>query len=216
VPADSVPDVDWPNGLPLDRATELLAHEAWIDYRSKYIPMFIMEDPESLRAFGEGKLAESNAQDALLDLVRSGRIELRALHPRANPEGKWVRLSPDIVSALTAADVDLDRSTIRSPDGFICSVRAFLPGQKGAEVAPIPGHTGVADGEPKKRNPVKDRIADAFDRLTDAERALVNQRGGVKMLGHILKRALGDVPDSTIQRAFRRMRRERSDSPKRR
>jgi len=216
VPADSVPDVDWLNGLPLHRATELLAPEAWIDYRSKSIPMFIAGDPASVRAFGEGKLAESNAQDALLDLVRSGRIELRALHPRANPEGKWVRLSSDIVSALTAADVDLEHSTIRSPDGSTCSVRAFLPRQQAAEVAPNPQNIDAADAEPPKKIPVKLRIADAFDRLPDPERALVNQRGGVKMLEHILQRALPDVPLPTLQRAFRRLRRERSLSPKRR
>ena len=147
--ANGLPDADWLNGLPLHRATELLAHEAWIEYRSKYIPMVIVEDPASVRAFEEGKLAESNAQDALLDLVRSGQIELRALHPRANPEGKWVRLSSDIVSALTAADVDLEDSTIRSPDGTTCSVRAFLPRQQAAEVAPNPQNIDAA-GEAQK------------------------------------------------------------------
>jgi hypothetical protein len=216
VPANSVPDVDWLNGLPLHRAIELLAPEAWAEYRSKYIPMFIIGDPESVRAFEEGKQAESNAQDALLDLVRSGRIELRTLHPRANPEGKWIRLSSDIVSGLTAPDVDLEHSTVRSPDGSTCSVRAFLPRQQAAEGAPITRYKGASCADPEERMPVKVRIADAFDRLPDAERALVNQRGGVMKLERILKRALGNVPASTVQRAFRRLRSERSRSPKRR
>ena len=95
-----IPDGEWLSGLSLHRATELLAPEAWAEYRNKYIPMFLLEDPASVRAFEEGKLAESNAQHALLNLVRSGCIELRTLHPRANPRGKWVRLSSDIVSAL--------------------------------------------------------------------------------------------------------------------
>jgi hypothetical protein len=216
VPANSVPDVDWLNGLPLDRATELLAPEAWAEYRSKYIPMFVLEDDASFRAFVEGKLAEEQAQDALLGLVRSGRIELRTLYPRANPEGRWVRLSPDRVSALTAGDVDLDDSTIRSPDGFTWSVRAFPVVEQAAEVAPSPQYMDSADVEPPRRLPIKVRIADAFDRLTDAERALVNQRGGVKKLEHILKRALGDVPASTVQREFLDLRRERFGPPKRR
>jgi hypothetical protein len=202
--------------MPLHRATELLAPEAWAEYRSKYIPMFIAGDPASMRAYGEGKLAESNAQDALLDLVRSGRIELRTLHPRANPEGKWVRLSSDIVNALTAPDVDLDDSTIRLPDGFTCSVRAFLVAEQPAEVAPTLQYMDAADAEPPKKMPIKLRIANVFDRLTDGERALLNQRGGVKMLENILKRALADVQDSTVQRAFRRLRSERSRSSKRR
>ena len=63
---------------------------------------------------------------------------------------------------------------------------------------------------------IKVRVADAFDRLTDAERALLNERGGVKMLENILKRALVDVQDSTVQREFRRLRSERFRSPKRR
>jgi len=216
VPADSVPDVDWLNGLPLHRATELLAPEAWIDYRSKSIPMFIAGDPASVRAFEEGKQAESNVQHALLDLVRSGRIELRTLHPRADPGGKWVRLSADIVNALTAPDVDLEHSTIRSPDGSTCSVRAFPAEEQAVEVTPNPQDSDAADAEPQKRMPIKVRLADAFDRLPDAQRALVNQRGGVKMLEHILQRALPDVPLPTLQRAFRRLRRERSLSPKRR
>jgi hypothetical protein len=216
VPANSLPDVDWANGLPLHRATELLAHEAWIEYRRKSIPMFIIGDPASMRASQEGKQAESNAQDALQDLVRSERIELRTLHPPASPEGKWVRFSPDIISALTAADVDLEHSTIRLPDGSTCSVRAFLPRHQAAAVAPNPQNIDAADAEPPKKIPVKLRIADAFDRLPDPERALVNQRGGVKMLEHILQRALPDVPLPTLQRALRRLRRERSLSPKRR
>jgi hypothetical protein len=163
VPANGVSDVDWPNGLPLHRAIELLAHEAWLEYRNKCIPLFFLEDPASVRAFEEGKLAESNAQDALLDLVRSGRIELRTPYPPANPEGKWVRFSSDIVSALTAPDIDLEHSTIRLPDGFTCSVRAFLAGQQAAEIAAIPRDTDVADAEPKKRKPIKVRVADAFD-----------------------------------------------------
>ena len=210
-----IPDGDWLSGLPLHLATELLAHEAWIEYRSKCTPMFIVEDPASVRAFEEGKLSESNAQHALLDFVRSGRIELRTLYPPANPEGKWVRFSSDIVSALTAPDIDLEHSRIRLPDGFTCSVRAFLAGQQAAEIAPIPGHTDVADAEPKKRKPIKVRVADAFDRLPDAERALIRQRGGVKMLESILKCALDDVPYPTLQREFRRLRRERSRSAKR-
>jgi len=195
----------------------LLAHEAWIEYRNKYIPMFILEDPASVRDFEEGKLAEWNAQDALLDLVRSGRIELRTLHPRADPGGKWIRLSSDIVNALTAPDVDLDKSTIRSPDGSTWPVRAFLPRRQAAEVARNAQNIDAADVEPQRRMPIKTRVADAFDRLTDAERALVNQRGGVKKLQQILKDALGDdVLDSTLQRALRRLRRERSRSPERR
>jgi hypothetical protein len=216
VPADSIPDGDWLSGLPLHRATELLAHEAWIEYRSKCTPIFIAEDPASRRAFGEGKLAESNAQHALLDLVRSGCIELRTLHPPSSPEGKWVGFSPDIVSALTAADVDLEHSTIRSPDGSTCPVRAFLPRQHAAEAAPNPQNIGAADAEPPKKMPIKLRIADVFDRLPDADRALVDRRGGVKMLERILTRALGNVPASTVRREFRRLRRERSCSPKRR
>ena len=211
-----IPDGEWLSGLSLHRATELLAPEAWAEYRNKYIPMFLLEDPASVRAFEEGKLAESNAQHALLNLVRSGCIELRTLHPPASPEGKWVRFSPDIIRALTAADVDLEYSTIRSPDGSTCSVRAFLPRQQAAEVAPNPQNIDAADAEPPKKIPVKLRIADAFDRLPDPERALVNQRGGVKILEHILQRALPDVPLPTLQRAFRRLRRERSLSPKRR
>jgi hypothetical protein len=179
VPADSVPDVDWVNGLPLHRATELLAPEAW-------------------------------AQDALLHFVRSGRIELRTLHPRANPEGKFIRLSSDIVSALIAPDVDLEHSTIRLPDGSTWPVRAFLPRQQAAEVTPNPQNIDAADAEPLQRIPVKLRIADAFDRLTDDERALVDRHGGVKKLEHILQRALPDVPLPTLQRALRRFRRERS------
>jgi hypothetical protein len=206
VPANSVSDVNWLNGLPLHRATELLAPEAWAEYRSKYIPVFIIEDPASVRAFEEGKLAESNAQDALLDLVRSRQIELRALHPRANPEGKWVRLSSDIVSALTAADVDLENSTIRSPDGSTCSVWAFPVAEQAAEAAPSPQYMDAADVEPQKRKPVKLRIAEAFDRLTEAERALVNQRGGVKILERALHQALSDVPYPSLQREFRQLR----------
>jgi len=216
VPANGIPDVDWVNGLPLHRATELLAQEAWIEYRSKYIPMFIIGDPASVRAFEEGKLAQSKAQDALLDLVRSGRVELRTLHPSANPEGKWVRLSSDIVNALTAPEVDLDDSTIRSPDGFTYAVRAFLGEDQAVEVTPNPQNIDAADAEPPKKIPVKLRIADVFDRLPDADRALLYRRGGVRMLERILTRALGNVPASTVQREFRQLRRERSCSPKRR
>jgi hypothetical protein len=212
VPADSVPDVDWLNGLPLHRAIELLAPEAWAEYRNKYIPMFFLEDPASR----EGKLAESNAQDALLDLVRSRRIELRTLHPPSSPEGKWVGFSPDIVGALTAADIDLEHSTIRLPDGSTCSVRAFLPRQQAAEVAPNSQNIDAADAEPPKKIPVKLRVADVFDRLPDADRALLDQRGGVKLLERILTLALGNVPASTVQREFRQLRRERSGLPKRR
>jgi hypothetical protein len=216
VPANQVPEVEWGSGLPLHRATELLAPEVWAEYCNKSIPMFILEDPESARAFEEGKLAESQAQDALLDLVRSGRIELRTLHPRANPEGNWVRLSSDIVNALSAPDVDLEQSAIRASDGSTCMVRAFLPRHQVAEVAPNQQNIAVAGAEPPQKQPIKVRIADAFDRLTDADRTLLNQRGGVKMLEHILQRALPDVPLATLQRAFRRFRRERSLSPMRR
>jgi len=184
------------SGLPLHRATELLAPEAWAEYRYKYTPMFFLEDPESVRVFEEGKLAESQAQDALLSLIRRGRIELRTLHPRANPEGKWVRLSSDIVGALTAPDVDLEDSMIRFSGGVTWPVRAFLV-------------------EPQKRKPVKLRIAEAFDRLTAPERALVNQRGGVKILERALHQVLSDVPYPSLQREFRQLRSQWSKSAKR-
>jgi hypothetical protein len=200
----------------LDRATELLAPEVWTAYRNKSIPMFILEDPESVRDFEKGKLAESNAQDALLDLVRSRRIELRSLHPRASPQGKWVPLSADIVSALTAPDVDLEGSTIRLPDGFDCSVRAFPTAERDVEAAPNPQNIDAADVEPPRRIPIKKRLADAFDRLTDAERALLNHRGGVKKLERILRRDLGNVPATTVQKEFLDFRRERFGPTKRR
>jgi len=82
------------------------------------------------------------------------------------------------------------------------------------EVTPNP-QNDVADAEPPKKIPVKLRIADAFDRLTDDERALLGRRGGVKMLERVLTRALGNVPASTVQREFRQLRRDRSCSPER-
>jgi hypothetical protein len=214
VPPDSAPGGDWLNGVPLHRATELLAPEVWAEYRNKSIPMFFLEDPASVQAFEEGKLAESNAQDALLDLVRSGRIELRTLHPHDDPGAEWICFSSDIVGALRASDVDLENSTIRFLDGSTRSVRAFLPRQRATAIAPVQGHEGGVDVEPKKRVPLKLRVAEAFDRLPETERAIVNRRGGIRTLERTLQRALSDVPHSSIQRELRRLRSARSSSPK--
>lgn len=213
--ADDADDSGRPSGLPLDRAVELLAPEAWLEYQSKYMPVAFLGNPESIRAFEAGKLAQSRAQGALLDLVRGGRIELRTLHPHASPEAKWTGLSPDISEALTANDVNLESSTVQSPDGHTWPVRAFVPSELASAGAPIQSRGSGGDAEPKKNKPAKVRIAETFDSLPESQRALVDQRGGIRTLEGILKLALGDVPPPTLQREFRRLRNERAASAKR-
>ena len=65
MPANGVSDVDWPNGLPLQRAIELLAHEAWLEYRNKDAT-FVDE-----WAGNNGSLGPVLAANARLDELRA-------------------------------------------------------------------------------------------------------------------------------------------------
>ena len=146
---------EWREGVTPNRAAQILAPEAYADFKATYIPLIVIGDPESEGRRDRADAAGEKIMQALNTPLKDGQLELRQLYPPNEPGAKWTEISRDVLMAKGLQHFWDPGELVCEPVGDKRAlVRIFKPDYSPApaEMAKQAGNIGTNDGLPVQQS----------------------------------------------------------------